>query len=39
MRYIIYSYFFYGKSNENGFRYLRDMLATMMDVNDSDQKE
>ena len=28
-----------GNSNEKGFRYLGDMLATTEDVNDSDQKE
>ena len=29
---------FLGQSNENGLRYLCDMLATMVDVDDGDHK-
>ena len=31
--------FFYGKSNEYGFRYLQDMLATIVEVEDGEQKK
>ena len=31
--------FFEGKLNENSFRYLRDLLATMVDVDNGDKKE
>ena len=31
--------FFSVKTNANGYRYLRDMLANMEDVDDGDQKE
>ena len=31
--------YFSGKLNENGFKYLRDMLATMVNIDDGDHQE